>query len=57
MAKTTSKGCPYCNKKDKLYVRRTSPMVVMGCHRCEKTAKFLKDKGLSKNEILKVLGG
>ena len=46
--------CPYCKGKN-IYLKRTSPVEVLGCKDCEKKAKFLKEKGLSEKEILKII--
>lgn len=54
--KTTRKGCPICNKKDELYLKRTSPIQVLGCHRCEKKVKELKkNSNLTDAQIIKIL--
>ena len=46
--------CPYCRGKN-LYLKRTSPVEVLGCRDCDKTVRFLKEKGLSMKEIKKVI--
>jgi len=42
--------CPYCDGKN-LYIRRTSPIEVLGCRDCDKKVKMLKAKGLSEKDI------
>lgn len=52
---TTRERCPGCNMKDQLYIRRTSPALQLGCRRCEKRVKELREKGLTDTEIKKIL--
>ena len=42
--------CPYCKGKN-LYLKRTSPMEVYGCRDCEKEKQYLKECGLSDDQI------
>jgi len=49
-------ACPYC-KGSNLYLKRTSPMEVLGCRDCEKKTKLLEKKGLSRREIEKIIKG
>lgn len=49
-----SKKCPYC-KGTNLYIRRTSPMLVLGCKDCDRKVKLLKSKGLSDTEIKEII--
>ena len=54
MAIAYNKKCPYCRGKN-LYIRRTSPMLVLGCKDCEAKAKLMEKSGMQKSDILKVL--
>jgi len=46
--------CPYCKGKN-LYWKRTSPTGVIGCHDCEKKIKYMKDCGMTIDQIKKVI--
>lgn len=46
--------CPYCKGKN-LYLKRTSPVNVYGCRDCEKKVRYLKELGLTKEQIKKVI--
>lgn len=48
--------CPYC-KGYKLYLRRTWPNEKYGCIDCDQKVEIMKEAGMSKNSILKVLKG
>lgn len=48
--------CDYCKGKN-LYIRRTSPVVVLGCEDCDKKVKYLEEQGLTKEQISKVIKG
>jgi len=45
-----SRKCDYCGGKN-LYLKRTSPMEVLGCRDCEKEVKYLEDCGMSREQI------
>ena len=49
-----SRKCPYCKGKN-LYLKRTSPIEVLGCRDCEKKTKHLEKQGLSKEQIIKIM--
>lgn len=42
--------CPYCKGKN-LYIKRTWPTEVYGCKDCEAKIKYLRECGLSENQI------
>lgn len=48
--------CPYCKGRN-LYVKRTWPMIVYGCKDCEEKVEYLRECGLSDEQIEKVIKG
>jgi len=56
MIKMFRPKCPYCKGKN-LYLKRTSPIEVLGCKDCERKTKYLEEQGLSRKQIEKVIKG
>lgn len=48
--------CPYCKGRN-LYVKRTWPMIVYGCKDCEEKVEYLRECGLTDEQIEKVIKG
>ncbi|MFI3236797.1 MAG: hypothetical protein R3Y47_02065 [Lachnospiraceae bacterium] len=47
------KKCPYCGNQ--LHIERTSPTLKYGCTDCMKLSNELLAKGLSKQEVEKII--
>jgi len=46
--------CTYCGGKD-LYLKRTWPIEVYGCHDCEKKIRYMREQGLREEQIKKIM--
>ena len=46
--------CPYCRGKN-LYLKRTSPFEQYGCRDCEARIKYMRECGMTDDQIKKVI--